>query len=264
MEIYSQPKSINILGMKVDMVQTSEVIKIMENWIRNKEYGNYIVISNANDSVISKQNREVRQAVNNSSLSVPDGISLVLLARLYGYSLKKRVYGPDLMLEFLKTTSHKNYSHFFYGATDNVLTRLISNLKQDFPNLKVAGVYSPPFRSLTRFEDNQIVTMINAASADILWVGLGCPKQQLWMYRHQHKLKVPVMVGVGAAFDFLAKLKPQAPRFIRDNGFEWLFRFVSEPKRLWKRYLVNGSLFLYYGGKQIVNDFLLKKTKQNQ
>jgi N-acetylglucosaminyldiphosphoundecaprenol N-acetyl-beta-D-mannosaminyltransferase len=150
------------------------------------------------------------------------------------------------MNEFLKFSEGKECSHFFYGATGWTLKLLIDNLKFRFPSLRIVGSYAPPFRSLSREEDAEIVDMINKAKPDVVWVGLGCPKQQIWIYEHKEKLKVPVMVGVGAAFDFLAGTKPQAPRWMRDHGFEWLFRLISEPKRLWRRYLVNYPLFIYF------------------
>ena len=254
-------KLISICGMKIDMVQIPEVVQIMEDWIIQKRSGNYIVVSNAYDVMMSKNNPEVKKAVNNSSLSVPDGISLVLLARIYDYYLRKRVYGPDLMLEFLKIANCKGYSNFFYGSTKEVLDLLIKNLKIKFPSLNIIRAYSPPFRKLTPDEDREIVDMINKASPDVLWVSLGCPKQQLWMYAHKDKLNVPVMVGVGAAFDFLSRIKPQAPRWVRDTGFEWLFRLVTEPKRLWRRYLINESQFLFYAGREVILN-LFKNSKK--
>lgn len=250
---------IDILGMHVDMVQIDNVAKIMEGWIANRSFGNYIVISNINDVAVSKKDIKVREAVNCSSLSVPDGISLVILARIYGYRLKRRVYGPDLIFEFLEGSYDKGYSHFFYGSTPQTLDLLIKKLNLKFPNLKIAGFYSPPFRPLTEKEDSEIVEMINKSSPDVLWVGLGCPKQQLWMYEHKDKLKVPVMVGIGAAFDFLAGVKPQAPKFIRDRGFEWLFRLITEPKRLWRRYLIGGLTFLGFFLKEFISIKILKK-----
>jgi len=249
---------ISIGGMKVNIVQIPEVVKIMEDWIENKIFRNYIIVSNANDVVVSRKNIKVREAVVNSSLSVPDGFSLVLLARMYGYPLKERVYGPDLMLEFLKTTEGKGYLHFFYGSTDNVLKQLVTNLKKKFPKLNVSGSYSPPFRELSSEEDEEVVNMINEASADVLWVGLGCPKQQLWMYEHKDRLKVPVMVGVGAAFDFLSETKKQAPKWMRNSGLEWLFRLVTEPRRLWKRYLIGNTIFIWLSLKELIKTKLKK------
>ncbi len=252
---------IDILGMRVNMVQMAEVIKTMEEWIIDKSQVNYIVASNAYDAVVSKKNIKVREATNSSNLTVPDGISLVMLLRIYGYPLKKRVYGPDLMLEFLKLAEVKGYSNFFYGSTREILNLLVSNLRVKFPRLNITGSYSPPFRELSSEEDKEVVDMINNASPDVLWVGLGTPKQQLWMYEHKDKLKAPVMVGVGAAFDFLAGTKPQAPRFIRDNGFEWLFRLITEPRRLWKRYIINGSLFVYYIAREVILN-LIKVSRE--
>ena len=243
---------LDILGMRVDLVQIPDVISFMVKWIENREKGSYIVISNANDAVTSKKDEITRRAVNSSNLSVPDGISLVLLARIVERSVKKRVYGPDLMLEFLKMAEARGYTNFLYGTTQPTLERLTSNLIAKFPKLKIAGRYAPPFKPLSREEDERVVEMINKAAPDALWVGLGTPKQQIWMFEHRDKLNVPVMVGVGAAFDFLSGTKLQAPRWIREHGFEWLFRLMTEPKRLWRRYLVNGSLFIYYMGKELI------------
>jgi N-acetylglucosaminyldiphosphoundecaprenol N-acetyl-beta-D-mannosaminyltransferase len=238
--------SMFVLGMRVDIIQIPEVISIMEEWIAQRDVCHDIVVSNANDAIFCRKDPVSKEAVNNSNLSVPDGISLVLLARLRGYSINNRVYGADLMLEFLRFSEIKNYSHFFYGSTESTLKLLRDNLAFRYPSLKISGSYAPPFKPLSREEDERVIDMINKARPDIVWVGLGCPKQQVWMHEHKDKLKVPVMVGVGAAFDFLAGVKPQAPRWIRDNGFEWLFRLVTEPKRLWRRYLISYPLFIYY------------------
>lgn len=255
---------ISILGMKVDMVEIPNVIEAMEGWINKKLFHNYIVVSNADGVMKHKVDIRMRQAVNASSLSVPDGFSLICLGRLKGYSLKRRVYGPDLMSEFIDTTKDKEYSHFFYGGNGVTLDKLLSNLKHKFPDLKIAGYYSPPFRALTPEEDRLVIERINSSNPDVLWVGIGCPKQEIWMLEHKDKLNVPVMVGVGAAFDFLAGTKPQAPTWIRNNGFEWLFRFASEPKRLWRRYLINNSLFVFYVTLELISKaFTLNKNKSN-
>jgi len=260
----NKPKFINICGMKVNIIQIPEVIKVMEGWIRGQDTGKYITVSNALDVVLGKKDSSIRDAVNNSSLSVPDGISLVLAARAYGYSLEKRVYGPDLLLEFLRATQDKNYSHFFYGTTSKTLKRLDASLRKQFPKLKISGTCPSLFRKMTEEEDSKFIEVINNSQTDVLWVGIGCPLQELWMHEHKDKLKVPVMVGVGAAFDFLSGTKPQAPRWIRDNGFEWLFRLVSEPKRLWKRYLVGNSIFLWLFLNEFVKVKILKKDIKGQ
>lgn len=255
-------KIISVCGMKINMIQIPEVITIMESWIRNKDYSNYISVSNAYCAGISKKDVYFRRAVNNSSLSVPDGISLVLLARLNGYNLKSRVYGPDLMTEFLKKAEEKGYSNFFYGYRIENLNLLVNSLRKKFPGLKIAGVLPAHIKKSTEEENRRAVEIINEAKPDILWVGLGCPRQEVWMYEYKDKLRVHVMLGVGAAFDFLSGTKPQAPAWIRNNGFEWLFRLACEPRRLWKRYLVNGSLFFYYAAEETIK-YKFKKTKKD-
>jgi N-acetylglucosaminyldiphosphoundecaprenol N-acetyl-beta-D-mannosaminyltransferase len=237
---------LTILGANINLVQIQDVADCVSAWIVKKEYSNYIVIANANDIVASKKDVRVMESMNNSSLTVPDGISLVLYARISGKYLRKRVYGPDLMLELLKSSESMGYSHFFYGATQETLNQLTGNLRRKFPGLKVVGMYAPPFSALNRQENERIAAFINNASPDFLWIGLGCPKQQLWMYENRDKIHVPVMIGVGAAFDFLAGTKPQAPQWLRDNGFEWLFRLIIEPKRMWRRYLIDYPLFVYF------------------
>lgn len=238
--------SIKILGTRVDAVQFPDIYKYIENCIAKNIRHNYITVANVDTIMQSRHNPKMREAVNASNLSIPDGFPLLIMQRLHGNPLKKRAYGPDLMKGFLEITQDKEYSHFFYGATQETLSKLIKNLKASFPKIRIAGAYSPPFRPLTNNEDIEIIKMINKAAPDVLWVGIGCPKQELWMYNFKEQLNVPVMAGVGAAFDFLAGTKKQAPRWIRDNGFEWLFRLIIEPKRLWRRYLVECPLFIYY------------------
>jgi len=246
--------NVTILGTRVDMVQIPDALRLIQECIEKKSHGNYIVVTNANEVVAGKKRPEVRDAANNSRLSVPDGFSLILLARFYGYRLKKRAYGPDLMLAALKLAEQRSYSNFFYGSTQNTLDLLGKSLKGKFPALKVSGYYSPPFKDEIE-DDTVFVEKINKLSPDILWVGLGDSKQQVWMNKHRDKIKVPVMVGVGAAFNYLSGTKPQAPLWIRNNGFEWLFRLITEPKRLWRRYLINNSLFIYYVMKELTLHF---------
>lgn len=259
----SNNKSLPICGIRVDLVQICDVINMMDAWIINRSVGNYIVLSNSNGAVLSMNDLILKDAIAKSSLSVPDGASLILAARLYGQRLEKRVYGPDLLIEFLKSTHDKNYKHFFYGATEGTINRLTERLKQKFPYLKVSGTYAPPFRMLTKEEDSKVVELINNSGTDVLWVGLGCPKQEIWMCEHKDVLKIPVMVGIGAAFDFLSGMKPQAPLFMRENGLEWFFRLSTEPGRLWKRYLVNNSLFVYFTLKQFLLHNLNQTKREN-
>ena len=252
-----------ISGTKVDCVETVDVISAMEGWIRNRQLHNYVVTSNANNVVLGKSNESLQKAVNSSSLSVADGISLVIVARLRGYALNRRVYGPDLMLEFLRISEVKGYSNFFYGSTDETLKLLVKSLKMMFPRLRIAGYHSPPFSASVHSEKKEI-EIINKSCPDVVWVGLGGVKQELWMYESKDELSVPVLIGVGAAFDFLAGSKRQAPLWIRNNGFEWLFRLITEPKRLWRRYLINNFLFIYYAGIELLlSVFAFRRIKSN-
>jgi N-acetylglucosaminyldiphosphoundecaprenol N-acetyl-beta-D-mannosaminyltransferase len=162
-----------------------------------------------------------------------------------GFRHVERVYGPDLMLAVCERSTERDYRHFFYGGAPGVAEKLAVELQSRFPGLQVAGTYSPPFRPLTPEEDRRVVEHINSAQSDIIWVGISTPKQERWMGEHVGRLCAPVLIGVGAAFDFHAGLKRQAPRWMQKSGLEWSFRLMTEPRRLWHRYLVNNPFFLW-------------------
>jgi N-acetylglucosaminyldiphosphoundecaprenol N-acetyl-beta-D-mannosaminyltransferase len=162
-----------------------------------------------------------------------------------GFRHVERVYGPDLMLAVCEHSAKRGYRHFFYGGAPGVTEKLAVQLRSRFPGLQVAGTYSPPFRPLTPEEDREVVERINSSQPDIVWVGIGAPKQERWMAEHVGRLCAPVLIGVGAAFDFHGGLKKQAPRWMQKSGLEWSFRLMSEPRRLWRRYLVNNPFFLW-------------------
>ena len=233
-----------VLGIQIDGVQIPGVIAYIESKIKSRAAGHYIAAINAHLALEAHDNPHVHAALAVADLVVPDGMPLIWIGRFRGHKLCRRVYGPELMETFLKETKGK-YRHFFYGGSLGIVERLAKKLKERYSDLNFAGTYSPPFRQLNDKEDNEVIELINQARADILWVGLGAPKQELWMYEHRNKLNVPVMVGVGAAFDFLAGVKPQAPRWMQEIGLEWVFRLITEPKRLWKRYIIGNARFLY-------------------
>ncbi len=235
-----------VLGVRVDAVQIPSVIGCMEEWIANRETGHFVSVTNVHVLIEARHDASFRKAINAADLVVPDGMPLVWLGRLRGYELRHRVYGPDLLASFCQATHKKGYTHFFYGGAPGVAEELARKLKKSFPMLKVVGTYSPPFRPLLQEEDAQVVEMINQAAPGILWVGLGCPKQERWMYEHRDRLTVPVMLGVGQAFDIKAGRKRQAPEWMREHGLEWLFRLCSEPRRLWRRYFIYNTQFFYY------------------
>jgi N-acetylglucosaminyldiphosphoundecaprenol N-acetyl-beta-D-mannosaminyltransferase len=233
-----------ILGVNISAVQIGDVIRQMDEWIEERSFGHYIAVTNTHVITESWFNPEYKKILNSADFVVPDGMPLVWLGRLGGYSLKRRVYGPELMESFLLDKKGRNRRHFLYGGKPGVAERLMENLSESCPELEFVGSYSPPFRPLTEEEDRAVVDMVNGLEPDVVWVGLGAPKQEIWMHEHRYSLRAPLMVGVGAAFDFLSGVKSQAPSLLRENGFEWLWRLMSEPQRLWRRYLLYGPLFV--------------------
>lgn len=225
----------NLLGVRISAINLSTAIFEIEGWIQKRE-PHYVCATSVHGIMEAWKNREVSRALNRASLVTPDGMPLVWFLRYKGYSWVSRVYGPDLLLAVCELSIKTDWTHFFYGGAEGVPERLVQNLQKRFPGLRVVGIESPPFQPLSEDEDRAVVERINESNADILWVGLGTPKQDLWMVAHRSKITVPVMIGVGAAFDFHAGLKPQAPLWMQQAGLEWLFRLLSEPKRLWKRY----------------------------
>jgi len=236
--------SVQVLGVSVDVVQIPEVIAQMQEWIGARERCRYVSVTGMHGVMEAQHDPAFKQVLNAADLVVPDGMPLVWVARLRGHRLKRRVYGPELMLQFCEEAASKGYRHYFYGGAPGVAEKLASVFQTRFPGLRVAGVCSPPFRPLTQEEDDGIVAAINRAAPDIVWVGLSTPKQERWMFEHRDRLRVPVLVGVGAAFDINANVKKQAPAWMREHGLEWLFRLLQEPRRLWKRYLIYGSQFV--------------------
>lgn len=254
-------KYIDISGVRVSSVNINSACEIIEQWIINRER-TYICIAPVSTIVDCQTNKEYLKIVNNAGMITPDGMPLAWLGKLRGDKDIQRTYGPDLMLTLCGISQKKGYKHYLYGGTGNTCQLLEGILKKQFPNLDIVGSFSPPYRPIHTEENAEIIEEINRANPDILWVGLGSPKQDFWMSRHREKLNVPVMIGIGAAFDFLSGNKKQAPKWMRDNGLEWLFRLISEPRRLWKRYIVGNSLFLYLIYKEFISGRLLRREDE--
>jgi N-acetylglucosaminyldiphosphoundecaprenol N-acetyl-beta-D-mannosaminyltransferase len=233
---------INILGVGVSAVNMELALLAVDDWIIRCE-AHYVCVRDVHGIVESQRSEDLRRIHNVAGMVTPDGMPLVWLSHLKGYRIVDRVYGPDLLLAVCEHSLALGYRHFFYGSDSGVPELLSKNLQSRFPGLKVAGTYSPPFRPLTAEEDNQVIARINGAHPDIVWVGLSTPKQEYWMAEHIGRLSAPVLIGIGAAFDFHAGIKKQAPRWMQRRGLEWLFRLASEPRRLWRRYLIDNPLF---------------------
>jgi N-acetylglucosaminyldiphosphoundecaprenol N-acetyl-beta-D-mannosaminyltransferase len=254
---------VNILGVGISAINMDQALATIEQWIGRRE-AHYVCVTNIHGVIESQRDRNLLRIHNAAGLVTPDGMPLVWLSRLRGFKHVQRVYGPDLMLALCERSVEMGYRHFFYGGDDHVPHRLAANLQRRYPGLRVAGAYSPPFRPLTDEEDESMVKLINSARTDIVWVGLSTPKQEHWMAKHVGRLQASVLLGVGAAFDFHAGLKRQAPPWMQRNGLEWLFRLAIEPRRLWRRYTTNIPSFLWLCLLQAfgIRTFPLEETAQ--
>jgi len=239
------PASFKVLDVRVDAVQIPEVIAGMQDWIARRAGCRFIAVTGMHGVIEARHDPQFRSILNSADRVVPDGYPLAWLARRKGFAhLRRRVYGPELMAEFCRQTAAKGYRHFFYGGAPGVAEDLANRFASRYPGLVVAGTYCPPFRLLSPDEQFEVIAKIDESNADVVWVGLSTPKQERWMFECRLRLRVPVLVGVGAAFDFHTLRTAQAPEWMRENGFEWLFRLFCEPKRLWRRYLIQGSEFV--------------------
>jgi N-acetylglucosaminyldiphosphoundecaprenol N-acetyl-beta-D-mannosaminyltransferase len=234
---------VNILGVRVGATNLAAAVEHVAGLIRN-DRRSYLCVADAHVIVESRRDPAFRALLNEAALVTADGMPLVWLARANGYRSAGRVYGPDLMLAVIERMLPLEAIHFFYGASETTLGGLQEKLRQRFPGIRVGGAISPPFRALSAAEERDTIDAINRARPHIVWVGLGAPKQEMWMARNRPRLDANVLIGVGAAFDFHAGLVRQAPLWLQRSGFEWLFRIVQEPRRLWRRYLLTIPRFI--------------------
>lgn len=227
---------LSLLGVQISAINMQQALGSIQDWIERGER-QYVCVVPAHSIMDAYQQPELRPLFNAAGLCTPDGMGVVWLLKWYGYPHVSRVYGPDLMLAVCERSITKGWSHFFYGGAPGIAAQLAKCLQARFPGLQVAGAYCPPFSELSIVEEQQVIELINTSGADIVWVGISSPKQERWMAKHRASLQAPVLIGVGAAFDFLSGAKPQAPRWVQRSGFEWLYRFIREPRRLWRRYI---------------------------
>jgi N-acetylglucosaminyldiphosphoundecaprenol N-acetyl-beta-D-mannosaminyltransferase len=237
-------RKVNVLGVFVDATNLMDATAQITRWIREKKR-TYVCVTGVHGIMESQRQPDLKLVHNSAGMVSPDGMPLVYISRGAGHSECGRVYGPDLMLEVCRESVARGYRHFFYGTTPQTLSRLTDRLCAQFPGLHVAGTYAPPFRPLTDFERAEAVARMNESAPDIIWIGLSTPKQERWMAEHRHHLEAPVLIGVGAAFDFHAGTVRQAPAWMQPLCLEWLFRLLIEPKRLWRRYLFNNPQFVF-------------------
>lgn len=233
----------NILGLNVAVTNMKETVSYIGENI-NKLKGKYICITNVHTTIMAYEDEKYKDIQNNAALILPDGNPLSALSRRRGFEDAKRVAGPDLMHEIFKISEEKGYKHYFYGSTEDTLKQLKVRLLEKYPRLNIAGMYSPPFKSNVELENEEKISGINNLNPDFIWVGLGAPKQEIWMRLHENKVN-GLMIGVGAGFDYFADKIKRAPKWMQKSSLEWLYRLMQEPRRLFKRYFITNLKFIY-------------------
>ncbi len=252
-----QHPRLEILGVRVSDVTVPKAVQNIDGWVRARNK-TYVCVAPVSTLVDCQKDSKYKNVVNQAGMVTPDGMPVVWLGRIKGSRTIERTYGPDLLTAVCQNAEHR---HFFYGGVPSTLDLLEKALKSKNPHLNIVGKISPDFSPQARLESKEVIEHINRVRPDILWVGLGSPKQDFWMSLHRPLLDVPVMIGVGAAFDFLSGVKPQAPRWMQRSGLEWIFRLVSEPRRLWKRYLIGNTKFIYYLCREQLRDSFKGQNK---
>jgi N-acetylglucosaminyldiphosphoundecaprenol N-acetyl-beta-D-mannosaminyltransferase len=243
------PEKTSVLGVRISTTDYAEVVDLTRHWVmenradRNLQ-ARYVCLTSVHGVVSAVKNTGVKSALNGADVAAPDGMPVVWALRSFGSDIQTRVYGPDLMLALVEDAERCGHRIFLYGATEATLAQLRANLLSRFPRLNIVGAVSPPFRKLTAEEDEAAVRMLRNSGADLVFVGMSTPKQDLWMAEHASRLSGLVLFGVGAAFNFHAGVVRQAPAWMQRNGLEWFFRLCMEPARLWRRYLIETPIFL--------------------
>jgi len=247
------PETASVLGVPLALTDYEATLAWIEAMVAERRRG-YVCVCNVHTVMASREDPALRSALSGSALNVPDGQPLVWAVNALGHSLQRRVYGPELMAQACARAAESGLRFYLYGGrSQGALFQLALNLRHRYPGIKIVGGYSPPHRPLTPEERDAVAAEINHSRADVVWVGIGVPKQEKWMDEMRPRLDAPVLIGVGAAFDFHAGLVRQAPNWIQDAGLEWAFRLAHEPRRLWRRYTRYNPRFLAAFTRQFVN-----------
>jgi N-acetylglucosaminyldiphosphoundecaprenol N-acetyl-beta-D-mannosaminyltransferase len=233
-----------VLGVGVSLINMDIALERINRWIAARER-QYVSVCNVHTVMDGRRNERLRQIVNGAGMTTPDGMPLVWLSRLAGHRYVSRVYGPDLLVAAMADSGARGHRHFFFGGREGVADRLATEMQRRFPGVQVAGSFTPPVASAQALCTTEIAERINQVSPDIVWVGVSSPKQELWMACMRPLLEAPVLIGIGAAFDFHTGTVRQAPRWMQRSGLEWVFRLAVEPRRLWRRYLIDNPWFLF-------------------
>lgn len=239
----SEIPTCTILGVNVGAINMEWLKNYLDKNLKQLS-GDYICVSNVHTTVMSYEDSNYCRIQNEGLIAIPDGGPLAKVGNKRGYRDMERTTGPDLMEEVFRISPVKGYKHYFYGSTLDTLEKMRINLERKYPGIYIVGMHSPPFRPLNSDEDREIVQLINKVQPDFIWVGLGAPKQEIWMSEHQGKI-IGLMVGVGAGFDYFAENIKRAPLWMQESNMEWFYRLLQDPKRLFKRYMKVNTKFLW-------------------
>jgi N-acetylglucosaminyldiphosphoundecaprenol N-acetyl-beta-D-mannosaminyltransferase len=234
----------NILGAYISNIKSYEDVyrRLLNACSENKSH--YITVNNVHTVIEGVLDNNYKKIINNAFLALPDGKPLSIVAKLKGFKNASRTFGPTLLEKTIEWGQRDNLKHFFFGSSQETLTKIKETVSLKYPDAKVAGMISPPYRQFTDKEADDFIHIINESEADIIWVGLGAPKQEIWMAENFRKMNKGIMIGIGAGFDYIAGNTSHAPEWMKNFSLEWLYRLIQEPGRLWKRYLVTNSLFM--------------------
>lgn len=251
LEDHFSPPGANVLGVKVSAVNLKVAVDLADRWIQSEKRHGYFCAAGVHGVMEALRDPDLRQAVNNAIINVPDGMPMTWIGRLQGFRDMDRVFGPDLMMAMCRLSVERGYRNFLYGGKPGVAEQLSKTLQNRFPGLQVVGTYTPPFRNLTPEEEKEVLLQVQESQPHILWVGLSTPKQDRFMAQYVNYLHVPLMFGVGAAFDFHTGSIRDCSTWVKRAGLQWLHRLIQDPKHLWRRYLRNNPAFLWHIALQL-------------
>lgn len=242
--------SADILGVRISAVDLKNAVRIAKEWIAGGKPG-YACFTGVHGVMEAQRDPELRRILNDACLNAPDGMPMTWVGRMQGFRRMDRVFGPDFMAAMCELSVERGFRHFLYGGRPGVAQLLKGSLERRFPGLEIVGTYTPPFRALSSQEARQFVAMVRSAQPHIVWVGLSTPKQERWMAEFVSRLDVPLLAGVGAAFDYHTGAIRDCPHWMKGAGLQWLHRLMQDPKRLWRRYLRNNPAFLWHIAMQL-------------
>jgi len=244
---------VKILGNKIDCFPSySSLFNYIISKNNETKFKGYVTVNNVHTIMEAYWDRSYSKIINSGFLSIPDGKPLEIVGRIKGNKIITRLFGPSVMEQFIDWGRQENFSHFFFGNSNSTLQKLKSNIEQKYPGAIIAGMVSPPFGSPEEWDNDYFIQVINQAKPDFIWIGLGAPKQELWMYQHYQQLNQGIMFGIGAGFDYLAGNTRHAPQWMKNASLEWLYRLLQNPGRLWKRYVTTIPPFIFLSIRELI------------